>query len=491
MIVLGKQINVKSIARAIIVVLASSWFIPISCTSLLFGLHEEPMMIGGGGLVADDFDSNHPDSNHFTIVAESKDFNEAFVTVPYSNIQGRNSLTFLMSKSKGSKVEKPIQLEKDGDRYVYSSVSYKVIEQGAQEQLIEVVRNVDMPHSYTIYKSRYKVENNNIAPISFKRYFDSFGASANIIGSFFIAIVIYLFSKLFLYLLFTKNENTKLEKIETNNINKYYWKGIIDGEKQEGEILAQNKEDATNQLRDKKVIITQLNLDKTRKYYWDTIVDGEKQEGEIYAESEHDVTVALWNKKIFSPKIRLAKNSQNNSIGLQSKPTNKNVSFIRKVFSIFGIVLLIPISIIVVLVITGVPMFQGFLEQAKVNASTEIHTRFSELSSMLLTKCSIESKEVILVDNTTSFTCPGTTDKFIDNLILYTKSNGWKNPYDPAQNCCSKSTNNPPLSGAPNTHVYATSDTEIIIKTNIGTIGGDNKWLIKKVTRTKFQNRKQ
>jgi type II secretory pathway component PulF len=45
-----------------------------------------------------------------------------------------------------------------------------------------------------------------------------------------------------------------------NNPSKYYWKGIVDGENQEGEILAQSKEDATSQLKDKKVIITQLNL---------------------------------------------------------------------------------------------------------------------------------------------------------------------------------------------------------------------------------------
>jgi uncharacterized protein involved in tolerance to divalent cations len=52
--------------------------------------------------------------------------------------------------------------------------------------------------------------------------------------------------------------NPKIRLI--NNPSKYYWKGIVDGENQEGEILAQSKEDATSQLKDKKVIITQLNL---------------------------------------------------------------------------------------------------------------------------------------------------------------------------------------------------------------------------------------
>jgi len=199
------------------------------------------------------------------------------------------------------------------------------------------------------------------------------------------------------------------------------------------------------------------------------------------------VTVALWNKKIFSPKIRLAKNSQNNSIGLQSKPANKNTSFIRKVFLSFGIVLFISASIIIALTIVGVPMYQGFVAQAKVNASKENHTRFNALTSMLSTRCSTGLKEIILPVNTTPFTCPDTADKFIDNLILHTRSNGWKNPYDPTQNCCSKSPKNPPLSGAPNTHIYATSDNQITIKTNIGTEDGDNKWLIKKIVRAKHK----
>ncbi len=205
MIVLGKQINIKSIARVLIVVLASSWFIPISCTSLLFGLFEEPMMMGGGGLVVDDFDSNHPDSNHFTIVAVSSGEDKDFIAIPYSNIKTSHSLNFLMPKLEGEKIGKPFKFGEWGD--IHPLISYEVIEQDAQEQTIEVVEKVDLPHLYTIYKSRYRVANNNITPISFKRYFESIGAMGNMMFTFLIAIFIYFISKLLLYLLFTKNED--------------------------------------------------------------------------------------------------------------------------------------------------------------------------------------------------------------------------------------------------------------------------------------------
>jgi len=258
MIVLGKQINIKSIARALIVVLASLWFIPISCTSLLFGLSEEPFMVEMGGPVTDNF--NNKD---FTIVAVSSGEDKDFIAIPYSDIKTSHSLNFLMPKLEGEKIGKPFKWGEWGG--IHPMISYEVIEQDTQRQIIEVVKKVDIPHSYSIYKSRYKVVNNNITPISFKTYVESIGAMGNMMFTFLIAIFIYFISKLLLYLLFTKNENTKLENIETDNISKYYWKGVIDGENQEGEILAQSKEDATNRLKDKKVIITQLKLVDNQK----------------------------------------------------------------------------------------------------------------------------------------------------------------------------------------------------------------------------------
>jgi len=200
MIVLGKQINIKSIARALIVVLGSAWFIPISCTSLLFGLYEEPSLVEIGGSVTDNF--NNKD---FTIVAVSSGEDKDFIAIPYSNIKTSHSLNFLMPKLEGEKIGKPFKFGEWGD--IHPLISYEVIEQDAQEQTIEVVEKVDLPHLYTIYKSRYRVANNNITPISFKRYFESIGAMGNMMFTFLIAIFIYFISKLLLYLLFTKNED--------------------------------------------------------------------------------------------------------------------------------------------------------------------------------------------------------------------------------------------------------------------------------------------
>jgi len=502
MIVFGKQINVKSIARVLIVVLASSWFIPISCTSLLFGLHEEPfMMAGGGGLVSDNFDSNHPDSQHFTIVAESKDSREAFVAVPYSNMQSRNSLTFLMSKSEGSKIEKPIQLEKDGDRYVYSSVSYKVIEQGVQEQLIEVVRNVDMPDSSGKYKNRYKVVNNNITPVSsFKQYSDSFGATEEIMASFLIAIVIYLFSKLLLYLLFTKNENTKSENIETNNASKYYWKGIIAGENQEGEILAQNKEDTTNQLRDKKVIITQLKLansqaqDNTK-----STNSGKKPKNaknnkiKLFVDKAKSGKIAIWILSIiflyisFTESLVVPYSDWSLSIIVdQFFGTIICYGLYRLIiFTIFHpylaiierknivvTILVWPISVAFFFIAIDMGM-SAYTEKVNMELSRSNHNSIKDFIETSFTKCSSNDTDFIsLADksNNSTINIPCSEDmsilarKFARHFIIA----GFKNPNN-SRYCCVVKAGEPLHSGVPNTYIYAISDTQISIKTSIGT----------------------
>ena len=131
MIVLGKQINIKSIARVLIITLGSAWFIPVSCTSILFGVWGEDAFYRQLSFPSDNFDNKD-----FTIVAVSDaGADKDFIAMPYSDIKTNHSLTFLMSESKGQKIGKPFKFGTDGDD-IYPSISYAVIEQGAQRQII-------------------------------------------------------------------------------------------------------------------------------------------------------------------------------------------------------------------------------------------------------------------------------------------------------------------------------------------------------------------
>jgi len=122
MIVLGKQINIKSIVRVLLVVLASAWFIPISCTLPLL-LHDEPFMAGGEVPITDNFDYRN-----FTIVTISDDMDERFVSIPYKNIKTTNSFNFLMPKSEDNKTGKPFKFG-DWEGMIHPFISYEIIEQ--------------------------------------------------------------------------------------------------------------------------------------------------------------------------------------------------------------------------------------------------------------------------------------------------------------------------------------------------------------------------
>ncbi len=292
--------------------------------------------------------------------------------------------------------------------------------------------------------------------------------------------------------------NPKIRLI--NNPSKYYWKGIVDGENQEGEILAKSKEDAIKQLRDKKVIITQLKLADDQRQ---DNTKPEKQKNtetnkiRLFIKRARSVKVAFW---IYIFTLILIGYSFNFSsmaillafviviflqiaIWLITQPymllsDNKKSTFERFLYMFFWVV-----SISVILAAIIVPRhYMGWIVKAKINASKENHARVSDMLSTSFTKCSTGALETFTLKSdklggTTSHACSNTTDKLVEAFVLHLQLDGWKNPHDAKQYCCAKSSSNPPFLGAPNTHIYAISDTEITIKTNIGTKDSDNKWL--------------
>jgi hypothetical protein len=146
-----------------------------------------------------------------------------------------------------------------------------------------------------------------------------------------------------------------------------------------------------------------------------------------------------------------------------------------KIFSNLGFIfLIIPVGIFGILAIVGVPMFHNLKASAM---SQENHTKIEQFINDSFAQCYSGASEIILSSSSGYISCDSSTTALASQLVEHFNNNGWKNPHDDSQHCCTKSSSNPPLEDAPNTHIYAVSNTEITIKTNISTGDGKDKWL--------------
>ena len=149
-------------ARIAVVVLASGWFFPVSCTAGLFA---------GTRIVAklDARDVSRGDSVHydFSIVMESAADDESFLVVSLDDMSShdeilmlpdtKDKMSFLMSDPSG-------QLD-----YGSSIFSYQVIEETDAGQVIEVVEAYHDGEN-TIW-SRYKATRSSVTPISSRMFY--------------------------------------------------------------------------------------------------------------------------------------------------------------------------------------------------------------------------------------------------------------------------------------------------------------------------------
>jgi len=136
--------------------------------------------------------------------------------------------------------------------------------------------------------------------------------------------------------------------------------------------------------------------------------------------------------------------------------------------------LLIVVAIIGVLTAVGIPMFQGFISTAKVNASKENHTRARDMVASSLTKCATGVSNTLTLKKdklggTTAYACTSTVDQWATAFVLHFVSDDWKNPHDTTKNCCEVNNGTPKFSGQPNTYIYKIDDNTIGIKTDVGT----------------------
>ena len=139
--------------------------------------------------------------------------------------------------------------------------------------------------------------------------------------------------------------------------------------------------------------------------------------------------------------------------------------------------LLVVVAIIGILAAVGIPIFQGFMATAKVNASTENHSRAKDMVTAYFAKCSTGTATIALkVNSTTSFTdvaCNSSMSSFADYWSKHFNNDGWQNPYSKGSTFAKKASG----AGALGEMRFYFSGTSLTINTNVGDEDGKSKSL--------------
>ena len=139
--------------------------------------------------------------------------------------------------------------------------------------------------------------------------------------------------------------------------------------------------------------------------------------------------------------------------------------------------LLVVVAIIGILAAVGIPIFQGFMDTAKINASTENHSRAKDMITAYFAKCSTGTATIALkVNSTTSFTdvaCNSSMSSFADYWSKHFNNDGWQNPYSKGSTFAKKASG----AGALGEMRFYFSGTSLTINTNVGDEDGKSKSL--------------
>ena len=134
--------------------------------------------------------------------------------------------------------------------------------------------------------------------------------------------------------------------------------------------------------------------------------------------------------------------------------------------------LLIVVAIIGILSAVGIPMYQGYMATAKVNASKANHANAKSFIAGTFAKCSSGSASVAL-PNYTTVSCSYGANTWYSYFTNYFNSYaGFQNAYTGGNYCQNSSSTSPPLGKC---YLYY-SGTSVRISTNYGTESGGSAY---------------
>lgn len=130
--------------------------------------------------------------------------------------------------------------------------------------------------------------------------------------------------------------------------------------------------------------------------------------------------------------------------------------------------LLIVVAIIGILAAVGVPMYQGYMATAKVNATKENHARITSFVAATFTKCASSGGTVTL--GTTSRNCSDAVSSWDGHFSTYFNSAGFDNPYKTSEDCCYPNSNSAPsTTNAGRTNIGVSGSDSVLVTTRFDT----------------------